>query len=77
MAEFKSYSVTVVIQEGCELDRRLMAVARAEGISTKEAVERAAERAAGNGIYHHIRSNLEIMERGIRKREKEITNDPT
>lgn len=73
MAEFKSYSVTVVIQEGCELDRRLMAIARAEGISTKEAVERA----AGNGIYHHIRSNLEIMERGIRKREKEITNDPT
>lgn len=70
MAEFKRYSVTVVIQEGSELDRRLMALARAEGISQKEAVERA----AGNGIYHHIRRNMEIMELGIRKRQEKENN---
>jgi len=67
MAEFKHYSVTVLIQEGSELDRRLMALARSEGINQKEAVERA----AGNGIYHHMRRNLELMERGIRKKEGE------
>ena len=67
MPEFKHYSVTVLIQEGSELDRRLMAVARAEGISKKEAVKRAAEA----GIYHHMRRNLELMERGIRKKEGE------
>jgi len=64
MAEFKHYSVTVLIEEGSELDRRLMAIARAEGINKKEAVKRAAE----TGIYHHMRSNLELMERGIRKK---------
>ena len=66
MAEFKRFTVTVVLQEGCDLDRRLMALSRSEGISQKEAVERA----AGAGIYHHIRSNLEIMERGIRNRNQ-------
>lgn len=65
MSEFKNYSVTVLIEGGSDLDRRLEAIARAEGVRKEEAVRRSVI----SGIYHHMCRNLELMERGIRKSE--------
>lgn len=68
MAEYKHYKVEILIEEGSDLDKRLSAYCEAlvgeVGPNTMEVV---VSNLVGNGVYHHINRNLDLMERCLKK----------
>lgn len=66
MANYKWITVRIPIEEGGALDQRIQAYCKAAGDETGETD--VAVNAAVTGIVHHMNSNLELMERGLRNR---------
>lgn len=59
MAIYKRKRVTVVIEEGSDIDRRVQAYAELRGISYSQALQEAVD----IGLNPHMRCNLDLLER--------------
>ena len=59
MEIYKNKRVVIVIEEGSDIDRRVQAYAKLRGKSYNQALQESVE----VGVYHHMRSNLELLER--------------
>lgn len=59
MAIYKRKRVTVVIEEGSDIDRRVQSYAELRGITYSQALQESVE----VGLHPHMRCNLDMLER--------------
>lgn len=65
MAIYKRKRVTVVMEEGSDLDLRVQAYAELRGISYSQALQESVD----IGLYPHMRCNLDLLERIYRENQ--------
>lgn len=62
MANFKTYSVTVLLEEGSELEKRIQESAQMRGIDFTSALQESVD----IGVWGHISRNLDFVDRVYR-----------
>lgn len=62
MAKFKTYSVTILLEEGSELEKRIQESAQMRGIDFTSALQESVDL----GIWGHMSRNLDLVDRTYR-----------